>query len=81
VAERSEPEHHIDPARREQQRAFASGGSRGSELAAEAIELYKAVRAHEVMLNQAASAYEHAVVTRLAAAFHLRSRALSLAEA
>lgn len=31
------------------------------------IEIYKAVRAHEVMLNQAASAFEHAVYTRLAA--------------
>lgn len=31
------------------------------------IEIYKAVRAHEVMLNQAVSAFEHAVYTRLAA--------------
>jgi hypothetical protein len=31
------------------------------------LEIYKAVRAHEVMLNQAASAFEHAVYTRLAA--------------
>jgi len=30
------------------------------------IEIYQAVRAHEVMLNQAASAFEHAVYTRLA---------------
>ena len=31
------------------------------------IEIYKAVRAHEVMLNQAVSAFEHATYTRLAA--------------
>lgn len=31
------------------------------------IEVYKAVRAHEVMLNQAASAFEHAVIARLVA--------------
>ncbi|HEX3691258.1 MAG TPA: hypothetical protein VHV28_16270 [Solirubrobacteraceae bacterium] len=31
------------------------------------LELYKAVRAHELMLNGAASAFEQAVITRLAA--------------
>ena len=29
------------------------------------VEVYKALRAHELMLNQAASAFEHAVTTRL----------------
>jgi hypothetical protein len=44
-----------------------SGTVAADQPAPDTLELYKAVRAHELMLNEAASAYEHAVITRLAA--------------